>query len=164
MKVEKKEIPANDQIIGQTVQRLVARSNVIGSKEEFEQYKKAVAKAVPFGKRTRVISCLLMESMQKILKKEIEFVTLFCNIGHSRGVSAKDIITLFITKLSIDKSLIRDVRIFDNYSFIEIAKDYADSAITAFANADYKGKKIIVNYSRKKTEKREFGTRRNKRA
>ena len=56
--------------------------------------------------------------------------------------------------------MIKEVRVFDNYSFVDIAKEYADAAISTLSQIDYKGRKLIVNHSRKKTERRDFGNRR----
>lgn len=163
VKIEKKDMPTDENVIKATVKRLFKKSEASGKLEDFASLEKNVRKAVPFGRRAFFISYLLQENLRASLTKDLEFVTLFLNIGHTRGAAAKEISSLFQSKLSLDKSMIKDIRVFDNYSFVEIVKDVAESAIKDLNNTDYKGKKLIVNFSRQKAERRDFAPRRGRR-
>lgn len=164
VKMEKKEIPSDESVIKGTIERLFRKSEAAGKAVDINQYEKTVRKVIPFGKRTAFISYLLKQNLQMTLAKELEFVTLFLNVGRLKGASAREIAALFESRLSLDKSMIKAVRLFDNYCFVEIAKDYADAAIKGMHDCDYKGKKLIVNYSRQKPERRDFDPRRRRRS
>jgi ATP-dependent RNA helicase DeaD len=88
---------------------------------------------------------------------ESEAVTLFVGIGKNRRVYAKDIVQLFGSVAHIDRSRLGQVKIMDNYSFIQISTEVADDAIAALNNADFRGRKLIVNFARKKQQSDESG-------
>jgi ATP-dependent RNA helicase DeaD len=80
------------------------------------------------------------------------FTRLFISVGKSRGVYPKDLAALFSDTLQADRSRIGDIRVLDNYSFLEIDSALADKAIAALSGSELKGKQISVNYARKKED------------
>ncbi len=80
------------------------------------------------------------------------FTRLFISVGKSRGVFAKDLAALFSDTLQVNRSRIGDIRVLDNYSFLEIDSALAEKAIAALSGSDLKGKQISVNYARKKED------------
>jgi hypothetical protein len=83
---------------------------------------------------------------------EAGFTRLFISVGKSRGVFAKDLAALFSSTLQVDRSRIGDIRVLDNYSFLEIDSALAEKAIAALSGSELKGKQISVNYARKKED------------
>ncbi len=83
---------------------------------------------------------------------EAGFTRLFISAGKSRGVYAKDLATLFSDTLQVDRGRIGDIRVLDNYSFLEIDSALAEKAIAALSGSQLKGKQISVNYARKKED------------
>jgi len=73
-------------------------------------------------------------------------------VGRNRGVHAKDLAGLFARTLQVDPASIGDIRVLDNYSFLEIEAGLADRAISALSGTQLKGKQISVNYARKKED------------
>ncbi|HTZ52058.1 MAG TPA: DEAD/DEAH box helicase [Spirochaetia bacterium] len=78
---------------------------------------------------------------------------LFVSVGRNRRVFARDLMDLFTEKLQLAPGDIRDVRVFDKYSFVDIAPSRAEEAITKLSGLEVKGRPIAVNYAKKKEEK-----------
>jgi ATP-dependent RNA helicase DeaD len=77
---------------------------------------------------------------------------LFVSIGRNRRVFARDLTELFTAKLQLAPGDIRDVRVFDKYSFVDIAPSKAADAISRLTGTEMKGRPITVNYAKKKEE------------
>jgi hypothetical protein len=82
----------------------------------------------------------------------VGFTRLFVSVGKSRAVYAKDLTALFSDTLQVDRARIGDIRVLDNYSFLEIDSALAEKAIAALSGTELKGKQITVNYARKKED------------
>ena len=78
-----------------------------------------------------------------------ESVSIFMSIGRSRRVFPRDIITLLIQNADISRERIGDIRILDNYSFVQVMNEDADKIIEKLNDFPYRGKNISVSYSRK---------------
>jgi ATP-dependent RNA helicase DeaD len=79
---------------------------------------------------------------------------LFVSIGRNRRVYARDLTELFTDRLQLAPGDIRDVRVFDKYSFVDIAPARAQEAISRLTGTELKGRPITVNYAKKKEENR----------
>jgi hypothetical protein len=84
-----------------------------------------------------------------------EYTQLFVSIGRNRRVYARDLTALFTEKLTLAAGDIGDVRVFEKYSFVDIAPGRAGEAITKLSGSLVKGRTITVNYAKKKEEKEE---------
>ena len=82
-----------------------------------------------------------------------DFTQLFVSIGRNRRVFARDLIALFSEKLALAPGDIGDVRVFEKYSFVDIAPTRAGEAIEKLSGSQLKGRTIAVNYAKKKEEK-----------
>ena len=78
---------------------------------------------------------------------------LFVNIGRNRKVFARDLTELFTSTLQLTPAEIGEVRVFDKYSFVDIASARAADAIARLSGVELKGRPITVNYAKKKEEK-----------
>ena len=78
---------------------------------------------------------------------------LFVSVGRNRRVFARDLMEIFTEKLQLASGDIRDVRVFDKYSFVDIAPSRAEEAISRLTGLEVKGRPITVNYAKKKEEK-----------
>lgn len=78
-----------------------------------------------------------------------ESVSIFMSIGRSRRVFPRDIITLLIQNADISRERIGDIRILDNYSFVQVMSEDADSIIQKLNDFTYRGRNLLVSYSRK---------------
>jgi hypothetical protein len=78
------------------------------------------------------------------------YKTMFVGVGKNRKVFPRDLIQLFSNVDGITGSDIGQIKILDNYSFVEVADDKAESAISELNGKEYRGRKLNVNYARKK--------------
>lgn len=78
-----------------------------------------------------------------------ESVSIFISIGRSRRVFPRDIITLLIQNADIARERIGDIRILENYSFVQVMSADADSIIQKLNDFSYRGRTLSVSYSRK---------------
>lgn len=78
-----------------------------------------------------------------------ESSSIFISIGRSRRVFPRDIITLFIQNAGVSRERIGDIRILENYSFVQVMTEDAESIIEKLNNMPYRGRTLSVSYSRK---------------
>ena len=76
--------------------------------------------------------------------------TVFVGVGKNRRVYPKDIVGLFISVAGIEKERIGDIKVYANYSFVQLFKEDADKAISALNGYDYRGRRLSVSYSRQR--------------
>jgi hypothetical protein len=81
------------------------------------------------------------------------FAQLFVSIGRNRRIFARELTDLFVERLHLEAGEIGDVRVFDKYSFVDIAAARAADAIATLSGTELKGRPITVNYAKKKEEK-----------
>ena len=114
-------------------------------------YKKAFKKQVPFALRSWVAAYLLKEASRKNRSRSIaDGTSLFVSIGRNRKVYPKDLVHLFVNTGKVDRENIGDIKILDNYSFITISRAAAENAIDNLDGIDYRGRKLTVNFAKKK--------------
>jgi hypothetical protein len=78
--------------------------------------------------------------------------TLFISIGRNRRVYPRDLIGLILQNVEMDREHIGDIRVLDNYSFVQVITEDAEKIIAALNEFDYRGRKLAVSYSRKKDD------------
>ncbi|MGP1415493.1 MAG: DbpA RNA binding domain-containing protein [Treponema sp.] len=139
--------------------------------KELDRYRKLFRKSVPFTMRSYVASYLAKQlilngkptsntrssnkegyssfhqSKPKIILGKDEAKVLFFSIGRKRGVSPKDIITLIMQNTSIPREHIGEIKLLDNYCFVQIMKENAESVIAGLNNSRYRGKPLSVSYA-----------------
>ena len=83
---------------------------------------------------------------------DAEQATLFISIGRNRRVFPKDIVGMFASVEGISPDQIGEIRIMDNYSFVEVERSIADTLIQKLSGEEYRGRKLNVDYARKKED------------
>lgn len=76
--------------------------------------------------------------------------SVFIGIGKNRRVFPRDLVALFTEVEGITGDDIGQIKILDNYSFMEIKEDRAKTAIDAVNGREFRGRKLNVNYARRK--------------
>ena len=132
------------------------------SPEEMNAYRKVIRKNIPFFARGYFAAFLLKYSnlqagrpegrvAQHAQKEKKEDLTsIFVSVGKNRKVFPRDLLQLFTTVDSVDTSHVGQIKILDNYSFVEVSEDRAKSIIDMLNGKEYRGRKLTVNYARKK--------------
>ena len=85
----------------------------------------------------------------KVILAEEESTSLFIGVGRKRGIFPKDIITLLIQGAGISREHIGDIRILDNYCFVQVMQDEAETIIEKLNNSYYRGRNLTVSHSRR---------------
>ena len=88
-------------------------------------------------------------------KQSSKQTKLFLSMGKNRRVFPRDLIQLFADRLKAERSQIHDIKVLDNYSFVEIDSSLAERAIKELSGIEFKGRNLAVNYARKREDKRE---------
>ncbi len=78
--------------------------------------------------------------------------TLFISIGRNRRVYPRDLIGLILQNTGIDREHIGDIRVLDNYSFVQVITEDAAKIIEVLNDFEYRGRKLAVSYSRKRDD------------
>ncbi len=76
--------------------------------------------------------------------------TLFVSIGRNRRVYPRDLIGLIMQNVEIEREHVGDVRVLDNYSFVQVVNEDAEKVIAALNEFEYRGRKLAVSFSRKR--------------
>lgn len=87
------------------------------------------------------------------LKVEIpidQMATIFVSIGRGRRVYPRDLVGLFVNVAGVERQRIGGIRVMSGYSFVQVYKDDGDGIIAKLNGYDYRGKSLVVSYSREK--------------
>ncbi len=72
--------------------------------------------------------------------------------GRNRRVFARDLTALFQERLGLATGEIGAVRVFEKYSFVEIATSRAAEAVERVSGAELKGRALNVEIAKRKEE------------
>jgi hypothetical protein len=85
------------------------------------------------------------------LPEGVEAATLFVSAGRKRHFYPRHLLELFVGA-DIPRESIGEIRLFDNYTFVQIIASDAAKAVANLDGAVFKGRKLTVNFARKKDE------------
>ncbi|MDL2228632.1 DbpA RNA binding domain-containing protein [Treponema sp. OttesenSCG-928-L16] len=83
---------------------------------------------------------------------EEEATRLFISVGRNRRVFPREILGLINSKTSVSKDDIGSIKIFDNYSFVQVRTAAAGEIIDALNGKQFRGRTLTVNYARNRKE------------
>jgi len=86
----------------------------------------------------------------EISLSEEESKRLFISIGKNRRLFPREVITLIMTKTKTQREEIGNIRILDNYSFVQVKDTRADEIIDALSGLRFRGRTLTVNYAKPK--------------
>jgi hypothetical protein len=93
------------------------------------------------------------------LPEGVESATLFVSAGRKRHFYPRHLLELF-AGAGIPRESIGEIRLFDNYTFVQILAEDAQGAVSSLDGALFKGRKLTVNFARKKDESDDQAPRR----
>jgi hypothetical protein len=73
-------------------------------------------------------------------------------LGKTEGFSPGTSSAFFASKGNVKKGQIGDIKILDSYSFLEIEESAAEGAIAKLDGENFRGRKLTVNFAKKKSE------------
>lgn len=77
---------------------------------------------------------------------------IFINVGRNRGVYPRDLVSLVCQSADVERERVGDIRVLDNYSFVQIYSEDAEKIIDSLNGKEYRNRRLVVNYSRKKDD------------
>lgn len=83
---------------------------------------------------------------------EEESAHIFISIGRNRRVFPREILSLILSETDVKKEDIGLIRILDNYSFVQVRKEWAETIINTLNGKIFKGRPLMVNHARSRTE------------
>ena len=89
------------------------------------------------------------EPAPRVVIDEELAATVFISIGRNRRVFPRDLISLIVQNSSVERSRIGDIRVLDNYSFVQLYEEDCDKVISSLDGLEYRGRKLSCSYSRK---------------
>ena len=122
------------------------------SPHELDELRRVFRKNTPLHLRAYFAAYLIREAVGSSPAEPGIFKTLFVSIGKNRKVFPKDLKKLFASQLGISGAQLGEIKVLDNYSFVEITEPFAQKAIDELNAAEFRGRKITVNFARKKRE------------
>lgn len=149
---EKAEIDAD--LLGSTIEDLLKKIKEEENPGELNLYRKYFKKYTPFFMRSAVAAYVLRSLIQRnngVRRRPDSTTTLFISIGKNRRVYPRDLVQLLSSAGKISKNDIGDIKILDNYSFVEVDEKTAASVITKLDGIAYRGRRLTVNYAKKRT-------------
>lgn len=88
----------------------------------------------------------------RLVIDEADATTIFIGIGRNRHVFPRDLVGLIAQVVQIERERIGTIKVLDNYSFVQLYKEDADKVINTLNGFDYRGRKLVVSFSRKRDE------------
>jgi superfamily II DNA/RNA helicase len=154
------ELPTEEEVMEGEIKELLRRIKEEENPEELNAIRGVIRKNVSVFNRMYLASMLLKEHLNRKGTAKGRFTTLFVGVGKNRKVFPKDLSQLFSDNANVPKSDVGDIKILDNYSFVEVASKHAKPAIDLLNGMDFRGRKLTVNYARKKEDKKNKGSER----
>jgi len=119
---------------------------------ELGEYRKVFRKLVPFFMRSYLGGYLLRQVAAKGgIRRKMSTTTLFLSIGKNRRVYPRDLVQLLFSAGQVAKVDIGDIKILDNYSFVEIEESVAPVVIGRLDGIQYRGRHLTVNFAKKRS-------------
>ena len=128
----------------------------IRNPDNLTEYRKILKKNVPIFLRSYFAARLLLDSEGSFTKTTRRAAsgnmkTLFVSIGRRRRVHPRDLMKFFQKSLDIKSTEIGPIKVLDNYSFIDLDEKLCNIAVDKMNGMEYRGRKISVDFAKKKT-------------
>ncbi len=162
--IRKERIPEVGQIIQVKKDRIKDEISHIIQNDNSEVYKDFAKELLNDYSAEEVVSALLKCSFQNDLDEtsysKIDKVTidnkgrtrLFVALGRSDDITPKKLIKMIKEEINIQDRLIKDIRIFDNFSFVTLPFEEAEVLLRVFKHK--KGRRPIIEKAREKRSDR----------
>lgn len=136
------------------LKKLVEEMKLYNNPEELEKTRSLIRKNVPLSMRGYLLAYLYTKMPKKKehsprIESE-DCASLYINVGKANRTNPKDLASFIITAAGIDNSAVRGVSFRQNYSFISVDKNLAQSVIDKVNGKEFRGRKVKVNFSKEK--------------
>jgi len=152
VRVQNQAEPTEEDIIKGSIERILQIIKEQEDPDELNHFRRIVKKHVPIFLRSYFMAYLFKQSMGTHEARPDRFTTLFISVGKNRRVYPRDLVSLFMSNLKISRSDIGAIKVFDNYSFVDVSLDHASDAISTLSGSNFRGRRIAVNRARKRND------------
>ncbi|MFA6505287.1 MAG: DbpA RNA binding domain-containing protein [Treponemataceae bacterium] len=83
---------------------------------------------------------------------EGEAATLFIGVGRNRRAYARELLAFITNNAEIDADSIGELRVLDNFSFVQVKKEAAETVIENLNGKEYRGRMVSVSYAKPRKE------------
>ncbi|MBR0319378.1 MAG: DbpA RNA binding domain-containing protein [Spirochaetia bacterium] len=158
---EKMEFSADQESkYAEIIKKMVKNIKEEEAAEEMNQFKKLVKRNVPFTMRGYFSAYLFKLFVTNTKpahapsqnRADKDYKTLFFNIGRTRGLNPQALIRFITASAEIDSSEIGQIRVHDNYSFVDVAEPNVQKVLDSLTSKVYRGRTLAVNFAKKNTE------------
>ena len=142
--------------IKEQIADIIRRIHEDENPEDLNIYRALFRRNVPFFSRGYFAAYLLKYGLTdrprpaKSEKTRNGFASVFIGIGKNRRVFPRDLVQLLSGLDGVTADDIGEIKILDNYSFVEISLARAQAVIDLLNGKDFRGRRLNVNYARKK--------------
>ena len=158
---EEMEFSADQEIkFAEIIKKMVKNIKEEEDADEMNQYKKLVKRNVPFTMRGYFSAYLFKTLMtntkpahaQSQNRADKDYKTLFFNIGRTRGLNPQALLRFIASTAEVDSSEIGQIKVHDNYSFVDVAEPNVQKVMDALNSKVYRGRTLAVNFAKKSAD------------
>ena len=149
---EIQETTTNEESIKETISGILRKIKEEEDPDELNSLRRMVRSQVPISLRSYFSAYLFKRALGQLEKKPEAMTTLFISVGKNRKVYPRDLVSLFMRNMKLGRSDIGEIKVLDNYSFLDISLDHASEAISKLSGKTFRGKRITVNLARRKND------------
>ena len=155
------ELSADQEIkYAELIKKMIKSIKEEEDANEMNQFKKLVKRNVPFTMRgyfsaylfKTLVSNTRLGHTPNQNRADKDYKTLFFNIGRTRGLNPQALIRFITASAEIDNSEIGQIRMHDNYSFVDVAEPSVQKVIDSLNSKVYRGRILAVNFAKKSAE------------
>lgn len=161
VKIEREEIPSLSEVEDKRLGDFMEKIKGIIDNKEFAPYIPMVENMVDQDYSPLDIAASLMKLAYTLPSKidsdeedndvsDEQMVRLFINAGRKQKIQVKDIVGTIATVTGLTGNLIGVVDIYENYTFVEVPKEYARDVLKSLKGQNIKGNRINVEKASKK--------------
>jgi hypothetical protein len=145
-----KRLPFDAESTAQQLRDIVRRIHEDEDPAELIAYKRFIKKHVSVFNRAYFTAYLFKQSLGGQSTSSHDRTSIFVSAGRNRRIHARDLVTLFTSADGVSRDDIGQIKVLDNYSFVELEASKAKDAIEKLNGTELRGKKLTVNYARRK--------------
>ncbi len=157
MKTKNEDLPEEEEVLKGKLKSIISQIKENEDPDVLNRYKKLIKKSVPLHLRGYIGAYFFKKAVEgqvpQTASSSKQMQTIFVSIGKNRKVFPRDLVRLFRKNLQLEQSEIGNIKVLDNYSFIDIPQRVAPKAIEDMDGMEFRGRNITVNFARKKEKK-----------
>ncbi len=137
---------------GLEIKKLVEEMKLYNQPEELEKTRSFIRKNVPLSMRGYLLAYLYLKMPRKKEKAQsvenVNAASLYINVGKTSRANAKELASFIVSTAKISESDLYGVSFKQNYSFVSVKKEIAQSVIDKVNGQEFRGRKVKINFSK----------------